>query len=582
MFRSIQWRITFPFVLLIIAGMGVLGIYLVNLIGDSQLTSLHAQLENEARITAEASVPGFLSPDRGQILGDIADRLGGQINTRVTIVALDGNVLGDSDEAPAGMENHANRPEIREALERGLGESTRYSITLGEKMLYVAVPVVHQGEVLGIARVALPLTTIEGLVNRVKASIATAMAIAALLVILAAWAIARITTRPIREITAASRRIASGDLEQRISIQTGDEVEELARSFNEMSAKLKELVGTISGDKARLETILDNMADGVIMTDAEGNISLLNRALKRLFRITGGRDKPLIEVVRDYEVDELFKSCIATGETQDRQYESGTSRRFLRAIAVPVTGNKTDGVLILFQDLTDIRALQTTRRELIGNISHEFRTPLAGIKAMVETLQDGAVNDRPAAADFLSRIDSEVDRLTQMVAELTELTRIETGKAELRLEPADLNRLVEEIIGQLSPQAERQQLTVSKELDDRLPPVPMDAERIRQVIINLLHNAIKFTPPGGSVTITTRAGEKAATVAVADTGAGIARSDLPHIFERFYKADRSRSGGGTGMGLAIAKHVIGAHGGSIRVESEEGRGSTFSFDLPLP
>ncbi len=581
MFHNIQWRITFPFVLLILIIMGTLGAYLVNSTRNHQLDNLRAQLENEARITAEASLPGFLSPDREPVLSDIASRLGGQINTRVTIVALDGTVLGDSEEDPATMENHAARPEIRDALNKGSGESTRYSTTLEQKMMYVAVPVSHQGEVLGIARVALPLTEVESLVRRITVSTVTAMAMAALLVILAAWLIARITTRPIGEITAASKKIASGELEQKITIETGDEVEELAHSFNEMSSKLKVLVDTISGDKARLETILDNMADGVIMTDNEGNISLANRAVKKIFKIKDAVNKPLIEAVRDYEVDELLKLCIQTGQVQDTQYESGTSKKFLRAIAVPITGYRPGGVLILFQDLTDIRNLQTTRRELIGNISHEFRTPLAGIKAMVETLQDGAVDDREAAMDFLTKIASEVERLTQMVAELTELTRIETGKAELRLETVNLNRLIEEIIKQLSPQAERQQIHIKKNLAQDLPPVPADIERIRQVMVNLTHNAIKFTSPGGNITIASRRGDNSVTVEVTDTGIGIYKSDLPHVFERFYKADRARSGGGTGMGLAIAKHVIEAHGGSIRVQSQEGRGSTFSFDLPL-
>jgi two-component system phosphate regulon sensor histidine kinase PhoR len=582
LFHNIQWRITFPFVLLIVIIMGILGAYLVNSTRNHQLDNLRSQLENEARITAEASLPGFLSPDREQILSDIASKLGEQINTRVTIIALDGTVLGDSEEDPATMENHAARPEIRDAFNKGLGESTRYSTTLEQRMMYVAVPISHQSGVLGIARVALPLTEVDSLVHRVTISIATATAIAALLVILAAWLIARITTWPIRKITEASRKIASGELEQKIAIDTGDEVEELAHSFNEMSSKLKVLVDTISGDKARLETILDNMADGVIMTDNERNVSLANRAVKELFKIKDVVNKPFIEAVRDYEVDELLKLCIQRVEVQDTQYESGTANRFLRAIAVPITSYRPGGVLILFQDLTDIRNLQTTRRELIGNISHEFRTPLSSIKAMVETLQDGAVDDKEAATDFLNRITSEVDRLAQMVAELTELTRIETGKAELKLKMVNLNLLIEEILKQLSPQAERQQLSIKKELAPDLPLVQADIERIRQVIVNLIHNAIKFTPPGGNITIASRSGDNSVNVEIADNGVGISRSNLPHIFERFYKVDRARSDGGTGMGLAIAKHVIEAHGGNIRVQSEEGKGSTFSFSLPLP
>jgi two-component system phosphate regulon sensor histidine kinase PhoR len=213
LFHNIQWRITFPFILLIVIIMGILGAYLVNSTRNHQLDNLRSQLENEARITAEASLPGFLSPDREQILSDIASKLGEQINTRITIIALDGTVLGDSEEDPATMENHAARPEIRDAFNKGLGESTRYSTTLEQRMMYVAVPISHQSGVLGIARVALPLTEVDSLVHRVTISIATATAIAALLVILAAWLIARITTWPIRKITEASRKIASGELE---------------------------------------------------------------------------------------------------------------------------------------------------------------------------------------------------------------------------------------------------------------------------------------------------------------------------------------------------------------------------------
>ena len=578
MFRSIQWRITIPFVLLVLVIMGGLGVYLAGSTRSFQLDSLRSQLESEARITAEASQPGFLSPDGMENLDTLARKLGEEIEARVTIIALDGTVLGDSEQALATMENHATRPEVADALGTGLGESTRYSTTLGQKMMYVAVPVSYQGEVLGIARVSLPLTAVENVVRQVTVSIIIAMAAATVLVILAAWLIARLTTRPVRKLTAASRRITSGELGQKIAIEARDEVGELAHAFNEMSARLKEMVETISEDRARLATVLDNMADGVIMTDVEGNISLANQTAVRLFNIKEPENKPLIEAVRDHEVDEVLKLCLKTAGMQSVQYESGTSRRYLRAIALPIANS---GVLLLFQDLTSLRDLQTTRRELIGNISHEFRTPLAGIKAMVETLHDGAVDDKKTAGDFLNRIDSEVDRLTQLVAELTELSRIETGKAELKLEPLNLNGLVEEVTAQLSPQAERQKLAVVKELAADLPPVPADKARLRQVMVNLLHNAIKFTEPGGKITVTTRKQGDSVTLNVSDTGRGIASDDLPHVFERFYKGDKARSGGGTGMGLAIAQHIIEAHGGDIRVESEEGRGSTFSFSLPL-
>lgn len=578
MFHSIQWRITFFFIILILVSMGILGFYLADSTRDFQMDNLRSQLENEAIITAEASLTGFLAQDNGATIDALAKKLGEQTDTRFTIIAIDGTVLGDSEEDPAAMENHAARPEVIDALSAGLGESTRYSTTLEQDMMYVAVPVSYQGEVLGVARVSLPLMAIESRVSNVRAGIVASMAVASLLVILAAWFIARVTTRPIRELTAASRKIASGELGHKIAIEARDEVGELAHAFNDMSSQLKALIGTVSEEKARLATTLDNMADGVIMTDTEGGISLANNAAEKIFSIRKATGKPLIEVVRDHEIDEVLKLCLKTAVTQSVQYESGTSRRYLRAIAIPISGS---GVLLLLQDLTELKSLQTTRRELIGNISHEFRTPLAGIKAMVETLRNGAIDDKEAAVDFLGRIDDEVERLTQMVAELTELSRIETGKAELKLEPVNINLLIGDVIAQLSPQAKRQKLSVQKELIAGLASVQADKDRIRQVIVNLLHNAIKFTAPGGTITVSSRMEGGAVTVDIADTGRGIPREDLPHVFERFYKGDRARAGEGTGLGLAIVKHIIGAHGGGIRVESEEGRGSTFSFSLPI-
>jgi len=563
--------------------MAVLGAYLTSSVRSSQLSSLRTQLENEAKITAEASLPGFTSQEGGNILDALAKKLGGQIDTRITIIALDGFVLGDSNENPATMENHATRPEVKDALASGIGESTRYSTTLGKQMMYVAVPIIIQGEVLGVARVALPITQVENSVNRIILSIVVAMIIAAMLVILAAWLIARMTTQPIRELTRASRKIASGEFGQKISLGTKDESGQLAHAFNEMSLKLKEMLATISEDRARLTSILDNMADGVILTDAEGSVVLTNRAAQKLLGIrdknTEGR--PLIEVVREHELNDLLNSCLETGQEQIAQFELATLNKFLRVIAIPIANDRLDGVLLLIQDLTELRSLHTMRREMVGNISHEFRTPLAGIKAMVETLQDGAVDDREAAKDFLSRIEAEVDRMTQLVAELTELSRIETGKAELKLELVNLNMIVEEVIAQLTPQAERQNLSLEMTLADDLPATPVDKERIRQVMVNLIHNAIKFNRPGGSIRTTTKQSEGSVVVEISDTGTGIAKDDLPQIFERFYKADKSRTGQGSGMGLAIAKHIVEAHGGNIWVQSEEGKGSTFSFSLPL-
>jgi len=581
MFRGIQWRITISFILVVIVGMGILGVYLVNSTRNSQLDNLRTQLENEAKITAEASLPVFLG--QGGDLDTLAKKLGDEIDARITIIALNGTVLGDSDEDPATMENHATRPEVIDALASGLGESTRYSTTLGEWMMYVAVPVKTQATAIGVARVALPLLAVQNSVNRLTLVIILAILATAGLVVVAAVLIGRRTTRPLREVTLASQMIASGDLGQKIPVRSKDETGQLALAFNEMSSNLNKLVTDISVEKAKLQTVLANMADGVIMTDADGNIVLANQTTGRLFnfREKDVINKPLIEAVHDHEPAEVLKLCLSTGRTQTVQFESAVSKRFLRAIAVPIVEGKLTGALLLFQDLTEVRNLQTMRRELVGNISHELRTPIVGIKAMVETLRAGAIDDKEAATDFLTRIDSEVERLTQMVSELTELSRIETGRAELRMSPVNLNLLADEVITQLNALAQRQQVTITADLAADLPVVKADHDRVRQALINLVHNAVKFNHPGGKVTVSTRADAESVSVSISDTGIGISKDDLPHVFERFYKADKARPTGGSGLGLAIAKHVVQAHGGSIRAQSQEGKGSTFSFSLPI-
>ena len=339
-------------------------------------------------------------------------------------------------------------------------------------------------------------------------------------------------------------------------------------------------MAAIVDERSSLATVLTNLTDGVVMTDSEEKILLANPAAERFFNFkeTSVAGLPLIEAVHDYEIDEVVKKCLNTTHEQTVQLES--NGRFIRVIAVPIAPGRTSSTLVLFQDLTELRNLQTMRRELIGNISHDLRTPIAGIKAMVETLRDTALDDKQAALDFLTRINNEVDRLTQMVAELTELSHIETGKAELRRVPTNINLLIEEVAAQMNPLAESKPVTITTDLNANLPVIKVDRNRIRQTLTNLVHNAIKFNNPGGKVIISTNYNTESVIVNVSDTGMGISKEDMPHIFERFYKADKARSQGGSGLGLAIAKHTIQAHGGNISVKSEEGKGLVSASTFP--
>ncbi|MBN1375321.1 MAG: HAMP domain-containing protein [Dehalococcoidia bacterium] len=580
MLKSIQWRITVPFIVLILLSMGIIGAYLVNFVRDSQVDTLRYHLEEEARTITEAILPLLI---QGDDVDAFVKELNQATDARVTIIAADGRVLGDSYEDPSAMENHLTRPEVKDALTTGLGKSTRYSTTYKEHMMYLAVTISSQDKILGVVRTALPLTSVEQSAGHLTMTIILAMVLVALLMIAAVALIARKTTQPIRQLTKAANQISAGQLGNRIVVQTGDEVGELGNAFNEMSSNLKITVEALSSEKAKLSTVLDNMIDGVILTDLEGSILIINRAAGKLF---GFEDKdvlgkPVIEVVHDHEVDDALKLSMQTNKEQSSQFESSVKKRFLRMVAAPVAEGKTGEILFLFQDLTEVRNLQTMRKELVGNISHELRTPISGIKAMVETLRGGAIDDKEAAGDFLARIESAVDQLTQTVSELTELTRMETGKADLTITSLNLNSIITEVVKQLEPLAERQKVSMSTSLAPGLPEIRADSGRIKQAIVNLVHNAVKFNKSGGQVLILTRADADTVSVDISDTGIGISIEDLPHVFERFYKADKARTKGGSGLGLAIAKHTVLAHGGNIQASSEQGKGSTFSFCLPL-
>ena len=583
MSHSIYWKIMLPLIVLVVVGMGVLGLYTVNSARNSEINQLQTQLTDEARLVADISLPDFISQANGSQFDSIAKSVGSQILSRVTIIAKDGTVLGDTDGDPSTLENHSTRPEVIQALANGVGYATRYSTTLKENMMYVAVAVTNQGQILGIARVSLPLTAVNSSVNTTLLTIIWATVIAAGIFILAAAFITRMITRPIRQITRATEIVTAGKFGQQIRTGSKDEIGRLAVAFNGMSAGLQNTVSAISEERLKLSNILSEMSDGVIVVANQGIITIVNRAAANIFgtteeKITG---LPLIEGIRDHEVDEVFKSCLRDNKEKSSQFESIVNKRFLRVIGIPVIVNENTGVLLIFQDLTEVKSLQTMRQEIVSNISHELRTPLASIKAIVETLTDGAIDDKEVAVDFLKKVDAEVDRLTHMVEELTQLSRLETGKIQLKIEPVDLIILSGEVVTQMRPLAKKRRLELSSVLPAGFPSAPADKERVRQVLINLVHNAIKFTLPGGKILINGKVSGSNLELSVSDTGIGIPGDALPHIFERFYKVDKARSGGGTGLGLAIAKHIVQAHGGTIIAQSEEGKGSTFIFTLPL-
>jgi len=582
-FSRIRWRIALPYVLLITVVMAGLAWYLSGVVRQTYLDDLQTKLASQAQMIADdLREPLALGVGKPFYTEPVA-HYSRVIGARVTVIALDGAVLADSEEDPATMDSHLYRPEVQQAFRSNQGSSIRYSRSVEYDMMYVAVTVLDGDRIVGVIRVALPLKQIETDVRRLRNTVLSATGLTALLAwLLSVWAAERIV-RPVRWLTQAAERLARGDFQARLLPTTRDEIGSLTRAFNEMAIRLEDTIATLDRERARLAGVLEHMANGVLITDEDGRVGLINPAACRFFGLQPSQalGSSFAQVVRDHQLIELWRECVERREERVGLVEVGHRGPLLQAVLTPLAGAGEQACLAVLQDLTRTRHLETIRRDFISNISHELRTPLASLKALCETLRDSALEDPPAARRFLDRIETEVDSMTQMVRELLELARIESGRVPIRLMPLSLAAAVAPAVERLLPQAERGGLALTANLPDDLPPVLGDAERLQQVVTNLLHNAIKFTPAGGSVTLSAEAVGEEVIVAVRDTGVGIPEEALSRIFERFYKADRARSSEGTGLGLAIAKHVVQAHSGRIWAESTEGRGSTFYFSLPI-
>ena len=396
----------------------------------------------------------------------------------------------------------------------------------------------------------------------------------------------RSTYRVIGDITRGARAVAAGQLEGRIYVPPSGQSRDAALAFNRMSSTLRIKLNDLEQEKDTLATLIATMSEGVVHLEGTDVVAFANPAAEALFGTPLTPGRRFIEVVRDYEIHRLLGRCLDTRASQQAVLEVGPQQKYVAVTASPVVyedaaAEDAASVLLVFHDLTEVRRVERSRREFVANVSHELRTPLTTVKAAVDTLQDGALEDRAVAIGFLKRINSEVDRMTNLVADLLELSRLESGHVVPHRTPLDLALLIQEAVERFAMPAAQNEVTLRHLVSDAAPQVSADADMLRQVLSNLLDNAIKYTAPSGSVEVSARTANGNAVVTVADTGQGIPREHVPHVFERFYKVERARREGGTGLGLAIVKHIVQVHGGDVFVESQEGAGSTFVFTLPL-
>lgn len=581
--RQIRWRTAFTYAIAILVVLLGLVYVLSRQIASLYTDQLYAQLVAQTRLTAASEVLHTTWREQPQALPALLQRWADTLAAHITLYTPDGTALADSQSPDLPTESPTTLPELREALAAGIGQSVRDNFFSNVRTLYIALPVESQETTLGLLRIGFPLVTLEQDLQRLQQRILWWTLTAALLIVGLMVFQAERAAATVRRLTRVAERIAAGDLDARIWSLSSGEIGQLARTFNRMATRLQKQMVKRARERDRLNTVLNGLTDGVLLLNRRGEVRQLNPNAARILQTTTARalGRTFVQAVRDHRIVEVFSRCQQNVQEETAMLELDGGR-FLRVIATPVLKSSVRGYVVILQDLTQLHHLQTVRQDFISNVSHELRTPLASVRALVDTLNDGALEDPPAAQRFLKRMEIEVDALTVMVQELLELSRIESGKAPVRLQEVAAASTLAAGAERLRPQAERAELQLQIDLPTDLPNVIADPDRVQQVVVNLVHNAIKFTPAPGEIRLTAsyQAEQGEVVAAISDTGVGIAPEDLSRIFERFYKADRARSGGGTGLGLAIAKHIIQSHGGRIWVDSRLGKGSTFYFTLP--
>lgn len=556
---------------------------------DALTASLREDLFGRANLVALEASSNPAALDDFVAWDAEADSLANAAGARVTLIRADGTVLGDS-EVPTnglrGMENHAGREEVMQALASGRGSAVRKSATLGFPLLYAAVSFQHAGKVAGVARVAKPLAgvlTAVGEFQRLVALVAVASLIfAGVMASFAAQSVARI----VRELTQVTRRMTGGDLDARAHFAGDDELGDLGRALDQLAGSLASSLGELRAERDLQARILDGMKEGVLVLHRDDRILLMNPALREML-LLGASDvgKLLIESVRHAELHELVERARARNTTITGELDlPGIKPRRLLIHATALAG-EAGGVLAVFVDVTDLRRLESLRRDFVANVSHELRTPVTAVRSAAETLRDSALKDPdPKAAErFADIIVRNSERLQNLIEDLLELSRLESNEFKLKREKIDLVVVSSLVVSLFRERAERKGIQLLTEIPGGLPQVETDQRALEQVLANLVDNAVKYCPAGASVKLRAANGDGSMKLTVEDNGPGISEAHLPRLFERFYRVDagRSRDVGGTGLGLSIVKHMVEAMGGEVTVKSTVGKGSSFEVRLPL-
>lgn len=585
LFKTFKFRLFLSYLALSAAVLGAAFFLVYQRIERAELSTLKLKLSEEASlVSAQLRSADLASPG----LNRLAQSLGAKVGSRLTIIGADGLVLADSELDETGvkaMENHLERPEVAGALGGATSYDLRRSATLGKAMLYAAYPVNFSGRTGAVVRLAVPATQLETMRSLLKKALAAALALALLLSFFLSLAVSAGFSRPFDKIVYASKKFASGEFSYRIQKDFHGEMGKLAETLNSMAASVEENLRRVETQAQQLSAAFANMAEGVLVAGPDAVVTALNPAMERLFNVkaAGSLPRPLLELIPNAGLSGLCSRAVSGGRPVAEEMELSVPVRGIFSVnASPIfTGGKVSGCLMVVHDITELRRLEAKRRDFVANVSHELKTPLTAISGYVETLLGGAIDDRAHALEFLGVIHAQSKRLDNIVSDLLKLSSLESYAVEVRKERVALKDLADSLIAGLDSVFKARRAVVSNTIPAGLA-VRADPEKLGQVFVNLLDNAVKFSPENAKVEVSAAELPESVKVTVKDGGIGIPQEHLGRVFERFYRADkaRSREMGGTGLGLSIVRHVVELHGGSVGVESAEGRGSEFWFILP--
>ncbi|MFP4415690.1 MAG: two-component system histidine kinase PnpS [Chitinispirillaceae bacterium] len=585
--RPFFWHIFPPFLIITIIASAVIILYVNHALRSLLYERTVEDLKTRAYLLKHQLQ--FAHMDSLIDIDSVAKFVGARTNTRLTMILPSGKVIADSDENPLQMDNHADRPEIRQALSGDTGIETRFSATLSRDLVYVAIPLMQSDTSSGVLRVSLPVIDMAQAISGTLSRILVTGLIVILLSILASVALSRRLSRPLEYLRMGAQRFARGDLTMRLAIPDTVESAQLAEAMNTMAQQLDERIRTITRQRNQQDAILAAMVEGVIAIDNDEHIIMVNNAATRML---GKEPMEIVhrwvqEAIRDVSLQRFIKTLLTERIPQQQEivlHQNGTERE-LQVNGTMLRGSRggIKGGLIVLHDVTTLKRLENIRKDFVANVSHELRTPLTSIKGFVETLLDGAMEERQERHRFLKIIANHVNRLNAIIEDLMTLSRLEKVDLDekVHLETSSLDPIVRDAVTVCSAKASQQRISISIEGERGLTAV-CNASLFEQALINLVDNAIKYSPPESHVRIGCTRLDGTISVSVTDQGPGIAQEHIPRLFERFYRIDKARSRklGGTGLGLAIVKHIMHANNGSITVESELGKGSMFTLLLP--